>query len=381
MFSTFYYCLLPIFVVLFISLVLINKIVKIENVTIKYPEIDGIRGYLAFFVFLHHSYIWYFFLRTNKWEEPKSNLYNLFGQASVALFFMITAFLFTNKLIQSKEKILDWNKYLISRVYRLLPAYVFSIIFVFSIVLILSNFNIYNSITTIFYEVLNWIFFTFAGPLEINSIKNTYLIDAGVTWSLPYEWMFYLVLPLIGLFFKIKIGLKNFFIFIVLFMLIAFLNHASLKLFIPFFGGIMTAFCVENKFLNFNFKKYHFSLLLIGLVILIITFFHSGRELLPLLFIMSIFFIIASGNSVFGLLSNSLSRKFGQITYSLYLLHGIVLFIVFKFLIGFEKASKLTITQHWAIITCCIFPIILISQLSYKYIELPFLNKQKQKNK
>lgn len=381
MFSTFYYCLLPIFAVLFISLVLINKIVKIENIKVKYPEIDGIRGYLAFFVFLHHSYIWYFFLRTNKWEEPKSNLYNLFGQASVALFFMITAFLFTNKLIQSKGKFFDWKKYLISRVYRLVPAYIFSIILLLSIILVLSNFMRNNSVTTIFNEILNWIFFTFAGPVDINSIKNTYLIDAGVTWSLPYEWMFYLVLPLIALFFKVKIDLKNILIFTVSFIIIALLNHASVKLFLPFLGGILTAFCVENKFLKFNFKKYYFTLLSIVLVILITFFFHSGRDFLPLIIIMSLFFLIANGNSFFGLLSNSLSRNFGQITYSLYLLHGIVLFIVFKFLIGFEKASKLTLTEHWVIITYCIFPIILISQLSYKYIELPFLNKQKLKTK
>lgn len=65
----------------------------------RFASIDGLRGYLAFFVFLHHSAIWYFCLRTGQWKVPPSNLYTHFGQSSVAMFFMITGFLFSLKLI------------------------------------------------------------------------------------------------------------------------------------------------------------------------------------------------------------------------------------------------------------------------------------------
>lgn len=60
----------------------------------RYASIDGLRGYLALFVFLHHSSVWYFFLRTGQWEDPPSNLYTHFGSSSVLLYFMITGFLF-----------------------------------------------------------------------------------------------------------------------------------------------------------------------------------------------------------------------------------------------------------------------------------------------
>lgn len=73
----------------------------------RYASIDGLRGYLAFFVFLHHSCIWYFFLRTGQWQAPPSNLYNHFGQSSVALFFMITGFLFFSKLIDGRTRSID----------------------------------------------------------------------------------------------------------------------------------------------------------------------------------------------------------------------------------------------------------------------------------
>jgi hypothetical protein len=39
----------------------------------RYSSIDGLRGYLAFFVFLHHSSVWYFYLQTGQWSVPPSN--------------------------------------------------------------------------------------------------------------------------------------------------------------------------------------------------------------------------------------------------------------------------------------------------------------------
>jgi peptidoglycan/LPS O-acetylase OafA/YrhL len=189
--------------------------------TVKYNEIDGIRGFLAFFVFLHHSYIWSIFIKTDEWKEPTSNLFNQFGQTSVALFFMITAFLFITKLISAKNNTINWKKYITSRFFRIFPAYFFSIIVVFLIVAILSNFQSNDSILSNLKNSIGWLFFTIGGPSDINNVKNTYLIDAGVTWSLPYEWLFYLILPLIALLFKIKVSKQNLIIYTLVFIAIA----------------------------------------------------------------------------------------------------------------------------------------------------------------
>jgi peptidoglycan/LPS O-acetylase OafA/YrhL len=60
----------------------------------RYASLDGLRGYCAFFVFLHHASIWYSYLHTNSWAAPPSHFYNHLGQSGVAIFFMITGFLF-----------------------------------------------------------------------------------------------------------------------------------------------------------------------------------------------------------------------------------------------------------------------------------------------
>ena len=352
----------------------INKIAPIALYPIKYPEIDGIRGYLAFFVFLHHSYIWNYFLKTDSWIEPSSNLFNHFGQTSVVIFFIITAFLFTNKLLESKNKDYNWNKYLVSRFLRMFPMYITSILIVFTIVAFYSHFSLKTNIFELLKNILSWIFFTINGPSDINNFKNTYLINAGVSWTLPYEWMFYFLLPFIALLFKIKVSKKTLLVFGLGFLVFAIINKASLKHFLPFIGGILVSIYTQKNNQNLDYKKSYISVLLVFLLILMIVFFESGRKPIPVLISSILFLSIAKGNSFFGLFSNSLSRKFGQISYSLYLIHGIVLFLIFNGIIGIEYAKKLTQFQFWSIITLSIIPIVFISQITYLYIEKPFMN-------
>jgi hypothetical protein len=40
----------------------------------RFATLDGLRGYAAFLVFLHHTAIWYFFARTGTWALPPSRL-------------------------------------------------------------------------------------------------------------------------------------------------------------------------------------------------------------------------------------------------------------------------------------------------------------------
>ena len=89
--------IIPVIIAIAIALLTVKIISKIKGVKpaeVKYTTIDGLRGYLAFLVFMHHSVVWYFFLRTNEWNVPPTNLFIHFGQTSVALFFMVTGFLF-----------------------------------------------------------------------------------------------------------------------------------------------------------------------------------------------------------------------------------------------------------------------------------------------
>ena len=73
----------------------------------RFSTLDGLRGYAAFLVYLSHGAAWYVFARTGVWAAPATRLYAHFGRSSVAIFFMITGFLFWSKLIDGMAAYLE----------------------------------------------------------------------------------------------------------------------------------------------------------------------------------------------------------------------------------------------------------------------------------
>jgi peptidoglycan/LPS O-acetylase OafA/YrhL len=57
--------------------------------------------------------------------------------------------------------------------------------------------------------------------------------------------------------------------------------------------------------------------------------------------------------------------------YSIYLLHGMILFVTFRFVIGYDAAAALSPVMHWCIVLSCVPIVILISFLTYRLIERP----------
>lgn len=86
----------------------------------RFASIDGLRGYLAFFVFLFHACTNYSYITIGKWDTPTTNLYSFLGHGSVQIFFMITSFLFYSKLLQTKPNQL--GKVLLIEISSLIPA-------------------------------------------------------------------------------------------------------------------------------------------------------------------------------------------------------------------------------------------------------------------
>ncbi len=374
----YYIILLPIFLVLLLTIVGVNKAIPLDIAPVAHPEIDGIRGYLAFFVFLHHSYIWQHYIHTKSWDEPTLNLYNHFGQTSVSLFFCITAFLFTTKILKSTTDF-NWGLYLKSRFYRLFPMYFTVTCVIFILIGYYTQMKLNTSIGELISNSTSWIGFTVAGTLDINGFQNSYLMNSGASWTLPYEWMFYFLLPFLALGMGKKVKAKTLLLFLVLLGSTLYLNQASIRHFMPFIGGIVVAILLQKNTFSTGLQKPMMNYIAVALLLLSVCFFDSGRKPIPLIATSLFFLLIASGNSIFGLLSHPLSRKFGQITYSVYLVHGTLLFIIFYGIIGLDRAAQLSQVDYWSIITVSVVPLLFISQLTFKYIELPMMQFLKNK--
>lgn len=336
----------------------------------RYASIDGLRGYLAFFVFLHHSCVWYFYLNTGRWEIPPSNLYTHFGQSSVALFFMITGFLFFSKLIDGRKKPIDWGKLFISRFLRLAPLYFFVVALLFTIVSYLSRGTANEPALKLAIEAVRWLGFTALGGPNLNGIENTSIILAGVTWTLPYEWFFYFSLPLLALTVGVRPPLPYMALSGLSIIFLA-VKQPSIALLGAFFAGTVTSVLVLfEPFRKFSMGRVA-SLIILGCLAIAVGLYPSPYSFSPLFLLFVAFALVACGNNLFGLLLNPVSRTLGEMAYSIYLLHGITLFIVFNLILGMSESKELSPMIFWSIVVGVTPVLLLFSFSTFSFIERP----------
>ncbi len=340
----------------------------------RFVSIDGLRGYLAFFVFMHHSSIWYFYLRGAPWEVPPSNLYTNFGEASVALFFMITGFLFYGKILVGRNRKIDWARLFLSRILRLFPLYLSVVLVLLFLVGIRSGWVLHESSVSLAKGITKWLGFTIAGAPNLNEVRNTSLMVAGVTWTLVYEWSFYLALPIIAL-----LSLRKTPIWALIFGLVGLaLQHfywpprASVSAI--FLGGILAAILLKNAAFG-NFAKTQLASIIVASCLVIeVTCFPSSYAVDPLIILVVAFCLIANGNDLFGILSHPVSRVLGEISYGIYLIQGLILFIYWKWVVGFSAASHVNSFTYWLLQTVCVPILLAVSYLAFRYIERPAIN-------
>ncbi|MFP0194706.1 acyltransferase family protein [Pseudomonas sp. PHC1] len=340
----------------------------------RYASIDGLRGYLAFGVFVHHSIITWIFLRTGVFEFPPSNFYSMLGQGSVALFFMITGFLFWSRLLaQGRQH--DWLAFGISRVFRLYPLYLPLMLAVFVTVFYLQDWQLKEPLSQLLKQGLLWL--TFDRP-DVNQYPQTGMLISNVTWTLAYEVFFYLALPLAALVFVYRGNWLQVVLCLIgiyaLYQLVGW-EHSLKKHFLAsFLGGIAAAYWVRRPQLVAWSRTTLASVIALAALALAFTVFNRAFKTAPL-FLLSLFFVIvASGNTLFGALKPRSIRWLGEISYSTYLLHGFVLWLMVQRL---PLILHLDAREAWVylpLMAACTCLLILVSSATFLYIEQPGMN-------
>ena len=337
----------------------------------RFAGIDGLRGYLAFFVFMHHSAIWYFYLRSGEWKASPSNLYTHFGQSGVAMFFMITGFLFFTKLLNGRRRPIDWLQLVVSRVLRLAPLYVFAMICLFTIVAIISGGALNGTEAKLAKGVVQWMLFTVAGAPDLNGVEQTKNIVARVTWSLPFEWFFYASLPLLALIIRVDVPRRYVMLGAVVMALMLVVWRPESYHLLAFLGGIGAAVAAASGRLDAVASSKWASGAVIACLAAVVVLFPTAHGVAPVLLISIAFTLIACGASLFGVLTHAVSRTLGEMAYSIYLLHGIVLFVFFHWLPGFGLALPDSVWAHWALVVGLTPVVIGLSFLTFSGIEKP----------
>jgi len=295
------------------------------------------------------------------------------------MFFMITAFLFYSKLLDARAKSMDWIALYVSRIRRIMPLYTFAILVLFLVVACASHFTLHEYPWQILIEFFQWMLFI---ETTVNNYRITIEIVAGVIWSLTFEWLFYCSLAWVGkTIFRIRTPVSILIVtglLFALFLVIILYNYTYDlgQRTSAFAGGIAAAFLVRNDKVKKFCSRVWASCILVVLIPAILLFYPNIGSPVPFVGLSLAFIIIAAGNNIFGLLTHRLLRYLGMISYSVYLLHGLVLFICFRFAIGLKKAWRLSPLEHWLVIGCCAISLILLCTLTYLYIEKHYLHKK-----
>jgi len=296
--------------------------------------IDGLRGYLATFVFMHHGFLWLHFLRSHDWSLPKGNFYTNIGQASVALFFMITAVLFYSKT-QRRLSDNEWLAHFISRIFRLTPLLWIAVAAIVLIVLVQNEWKFFGSPAATLLNLAQWL--CFYGAPELFGHVHTDRIIAGVTWTLAYEWGFYVSLPAASFFLTaFKDRIRAIYPVLALFLFCErqiYRHYIGERYYILFVAGMLVAELIQNPKLAVWLRTRLAACIGLAALLSEVFFCPTPYGGLPPIFLLIFLAPVAAGNSYFKLFSLPGSIVLGEISYGIYLLHGIILYVAVNTLV------------------------------------------------
>ncbi len=335
----------------------------------RFGAIDGLRGYLAISIFVHHFMLTWVWKNSGHWSRPYEIYFQNIGIVGVMIFFMITGYLFISKIIINKGKI-NWKRLYKSRFFRIYPLFLFILLLITIVIFSQEAYQKDINLLNITKEYSKWLIFHGS---NIHLHNHTPLIIAGVDWTLKYEWLFYLSLPLIAIFLYINRWLTllliivGIYIFAQDYKIFAF---TTIHLIFFIIGGI-TAY-LYNKFK----QKAHFlkskiiSILTLAFLIKVLFSYRDMYQLVPIIAVSLFFIAIAFGNSMFGFLEKKSSILLGEISYSIYLLHGFIIYLLFTY---FEiiDIKTVTLVEHTLMLPFLVVLVIFSSTLTYLYIEKP----------
>ena len=339
----------------------------------RFHSIDGLRGFLAIFVMYHHAVITYFYYATGHWTTPPSRLATLFGQGGVAMFFMVTAFLFWGRALASGGR-MDLQRFFWSRIMRMVPMYVVAASLLIVTAFALTHFRFHEPPTLIIKEAAAWLLFTFPGMPNVNGLQNTALLNT-VFWTLVYEWKFYLIFPLLAFFAR---GSISWVLLLISFAMVNWYTSNNVEWYFVYgalTATVLAAFPDVKRF----FAGPAGSLLIIALLVLILKSTPTAYSAAAAPLFFAVFFIIACGNTMFGALTCRPARMLGMVSYSLYLTHNFWLYLGFRLVNHYRDVASLPVAMYWTI-TCCVALLVVgVSAVTYRYVEFPFLKAKQPK--
>ncbi|HTH59664.1 MAG TPA: acyltransferase [Paraburkholderia sp.] len=333
----------------------------------RYGYLDGLRGYLAFGVFLTHaatSVGWY---ATGQWAWPDSVVYTLCGRVPVALFFMITAFLFTRKVSAAHDGV-DWKRLYVGRLRRLAPLYVFVTLAIFVVVAQKTGWVLRDPPLALAFRAFNWLGLGVLLHPDLNGLRQTMLIDIAM-WTLRYEWLFYAALPAIALFATPKRAP----VLVAVTLVLTYALGVDAVIVNFLFGAFAALIHVRWPQLP---RLRHPLAAVAAFGALAATALPLAQMYGPLqsLLLFPLFVGALYGNSFFGALTTLSARVLGLVSYSVYLVHGVMLYVGLQLLNAFVPVAGIGDVAYAGVATLIGAATVGVSLVTFRFVEHPFMS-------
>lgn len=328
-------------------------------------SLNGIRGFAVLLVLFSHA--------SNSGLSIHPELsFSGAGRYGVFLFFVLSAFLLTRQFLESnpsKEELKPFIRhYFLRRVLRIYPLFIASI-------------TVYYLLNVIGYSVINL--------NEVDLIKHIVLLEGeGIFWTIPVEFQYYFVLPIVALILSKAENAIVTTIFILAFSVFWWLAFppeyvANLVPFAPIFIIGSCAAFVSHRLNNsqqrliqrweyaLNFGAiFFFAMFFVFTPRFFNTLFSQGvgrtefheQFLLFSILSASLILCVIHGNGVINkIMESRLFVFWGKVSFSAYLGHMIILSSINK-IVPFSSSIKLAV---FVVLTA------FFSYLSFKYFEVP----------
>ena len=342
----------------------------------RLATLDGLRGFLALAVVFHHAAIYHRFLLDGRWELPPSRFYTMLGQVGVAMFFMVTGYLFWSRLIEEAGRP-AWLRLYVGRIFRIGPLYLAAVGAMLALVAIGTELQPTATVTQLVRQVGPWLTLGFLSGSNVNGYPSTDLLLAGVTWTLHYEWLFYLCLPVAALAARDRrlhlpftlAGLAACLLWMAVHPGYSKGSALDLACAALFLSG-MTCASLHSCGLVMRLSDKVASATVLALLALTFALFPAAYAAGPLILLGSAFYLVTSGCTVFGLLVSKPARRLGDISYGIYLLQGLVLTVVLR-PYPLRAVALASPVQHWILVLVCASLLIAVAAAAHAVIEQP----------
>ncbi len=329
-------------------------------------QIDGLRFFLSIFVVFHHFVLAHSWFTASDWSLNALNAWpinKLAGGFGVALFFIISGFLFANTKAASTE----WIVFYLKRLLRIAPMFLFSSIMCIMLTVFMQRDNLVLQGSV--HNLLLWLDMGLSGTKpDILGAKFSMLLNAGVTWTLYWEWVFYFSLPLIVI---LRRKHDNLTFSLAILFLCYYLSRDSDRYWIGFPALFAVGFLCRELIRYVAVKKVWLDIGSVVSFIICILVIDEPFALSSIPLFGILFLCICCGSDLFGILRFKGVVRLGEVSYSIYLMHGIFWFVMNKIYFKLQLPDEPQIYMPVATVT--ILLMILTSAFTYRYIERPFI--------